>query len=73
MADIRSIPDADAAPVESRRAGLGQTDPDQPAAPGEEAPLAPERTELGEFAAESARPTPLDDIAATEREQLPRD
>lgn len=73
MANIRSIPDGDAPPVESRRAGLGQVDADQPTAPDEEAPLAPERTDLGEFAAESARPTPLDDIAAAERENLPRD
>ena len=73
MANIRSVPDADAPPVESRRTGLGQTDPDRPVAPDEEAPLAPERTDLGEFAAESARPTPLDDIAAAERENLPRD
>ncbi len=28
---------------------------------------------LGEFSAESARPTPLDDIARAERERMPKD
>ncbi len=60
-------------PVESRRSDLGQIDPDQPAAADDESVPAPERPEFGELAPEAARPSPLDDIAEAEREELPRD
>jgi hypothetical protein len=64
---------ADEEPIESRRSGLAKPDPSEPVSPeGEEEP-SPELSELGEFAAESARPTPLDDIADAERERMPRD
>jgi hypothetical protein len=60
-------------PVESRRATLPQPDPAEPVLPdGGEAPSA-DLPSFGELAPEAARPSPLDDIAATEREQLPRD
>ena len=73
MANIRGTPGSDDEPIESRRSGVGQPDPDQPVTPDEGEPPAADQIELGEFAAESARPTPLDDIAEAEREQLPRD
>lgn len=73
MANVRQTPGADDAPIESRRSGLGQADPDRPVAPDQGEPPEADATELGEFAPESARPSPLDDIAEAEREQLPRD
>ena len=73
MADPRNVPDTTEEPIESRRAKSGTTDPEQPLAPGDEGVPAPDLPEFGEFAAESARPSPLDDIADAEREKMPRD
>ena len=73
MANLGRTPGSEDEPIESRRAGLGRVDPDQPVGAREESPPAPDGTDFGEFAAEAARPSPLDDIANAEREQLPRD
>ena len=85
MADKGLTPgNPDAAPIESRRAAaapaVGGT---TPAGSGG---VTPEETlvddgegsvldvpDMGEFSAEAARPTPLDDIAGAERTKLPRD
>ena len=73
MANIGQTPGRDDEPIESRRSGLAKPDPSQPVPPDSEEATSPEQTELGEFAAESARPSPLDDIADAERERMPRD
>ncbi len=69
-------------PIESRRtpaatdvggvtpAGAGGVSPDE-SNEGEGSVL--DVPNMGEFSAESARPTPLDDIAQAERENLPKD
>ena len=66
----------DAAPVESRRtpaaADVGGTSPDKTVTEeGEDDVL--DVPDFGTFSAESARPTPLDEIAEVEREKAPRD
>lgn len=74
MANIGKTPGDDtSAPVESRRADLSETDPGQvsPEMPAAEEPTG--MPPLGELSPEAARPSPLDDIAEAEREQLPRD
>ena len=73
MANVRQGTGDESEPIESRRSGLAKPDPSQPAVPDSEEASSPEQTELGEFAAESARPSPLDDIAEAERERMPRD
>ncbi|MDX7952733.1 hypothetical protein P7D22_16315 [Lichenihabitans sp. Uapishka_5] len=73
MANIGRTPGSEEAPIESRRVASGEIDPAQPVGPDDEPAPAPDLPEFGEFAAESARPSPLDDIAEIEREQLPRD
>ena len=63
MADKGLTPgNPDIAPIESRRA---------PVVDGEDSVL--DVPDMGEFSAEAARPTPLDDIADAERIKLPRD
>ena len=74
MGNILKRPGEDeSAPVESRRAIL----PDPDAARPDSGPAGVESTidmpDMGEFSPESARPTPLDDIAEAERERAPRD
>ncbi len=66
----------DAAPVESRRtpaaADVGSTSPEETVTedgPGDVLDV----PDFGAFSAESARPTPLDDIADVERQKAPRD
>ena len=65
-----------AASLESRRApaaaNVGRTSPDEPVAEEGEGDVL-DLPDLGAFSAESARPTPLDDIAEAEREKAPRD
>lgn len=73
MANVSRTPGSEEEPIESRRADLARVDPDQPVAPGQENPSAADLPDFGTFASESARPSPLDDIAEAEREQLPRD
>ena len=73
MPGTDAIPGPDDEPIESRRAKSGVTDPEQPLSPADEAVPAPDLPDFGEFAAESARPSPLDDIADAEREAMPRD
>lgn len=71
----------DAAPVESRRTtaatDVGHTSPQytlpQDTATADHEGDVVDLPDLGEFSAESARPTPLDDIAEVEREKAPRD
>ena len=74
MANRGKTPGDDtSAPVESRRADRSDADPGQVSS---DLPAAEEPTgmpPLGELSPESARPSPLDDIAEAEREQLPRD
>ena len=74
MANLGKTPGDDTSlPVESRRVGQTETDPGQVSP---EMPAAEEPTGLppmGELSPEAARPSPLDDIAAAEREKLPRD
>ena len=72
------------APIESRRAsaapavdgttpaGSGGVMPDQDLADGGEGSVL-DVPNMGEFSAEAARPTPLDDIAGAERSELPED
>ena len=63
-------------PIESRRTAaateVGGVTPDETVTDDGEASVIDE-PEMGEFSAESARPTPLDDIAAAERSKLPSD
>ncbi len=66
----------DSMPVESWRtpaaADVGGVIPDDTATEdGAESEL--DMPDMGAFSAESARPTPLDDIAGAERENLPKD
>jgi hypothetical protein len=66
----------DSAPFESRRtpaaADVGANAPEEPIGEdGESAPI--DMPAMGEFSAESARQTPLDDLAETERARLPAD
>ncbi len=85
MADKSLTPgEPDRAPIESRRApaapavdgtapaGAGGVTPDEDLADGGEA-AAMDVPNMGEFSAEAARPTPLDDIAGAERSALPED
>lgn len=68
--------DPGAAPVESRRtpaaADVGQTSPEETATEEGEVDVL-DVPDFGEFSAEAARPTPLDEIAEVEREKMPRD
>ena len=74
MANLGKIPGDDgSSPIESRRATSTEIDPGQVSA---EEPAAEEPTgmpPLGELSPEAARPSPLDDIAEAERENMPRD
>lgn len=74
MANLGKIPgDEASSPIESRRTTLPEADPGQVSS---EAPAAEEPTgmpPLGELSPEAARPSPLDDIAEAERENMPRD
>ena len=74
MANLGKTPGDDGSlPIESRRAALPEVDPGQT---DEGMPAAEEPTgmpPLGELSPEAARPSPLDDIAQAERENLPRD
>ena len=82
MADKGLTPgNPDIAPIESRRApvvdgttpaGSGGVTPEESLVnDGEDSVL--DVPDMGEFSAEAARPTPLDDIADAERIKLPRD
>ena len=66
----------ESAPIESRRTpaapDVGGITPDEVIVEGGEASVL-DVPNLGEFSAEAARPTPLDDIAGAEREKAPRD
>ena len=67
---------SDSAPIESRRtpaaAEVGGTTADPIITEdGEDSVL--DAPDFGAFSAESARPTPLDDIAEVERRKAPRD
>ncbi len=83
MADKSLTPgNPEGAPIESRRASAAPAvDGVTPAGDGG---VSPEETpegegsvldipNMGEFSAEAARPTPLDDIAGAERSNLPED
>jgi hypothetical protein len=71
-------------PIESRRSAAAP-DPDSVTPAGDGGVSADERLvgdedatvldvpNMGEFSAEAARPTPLDDIAGAERDRLPKD
>lgn len=82
MADKSLTPGKpDEAPIESRRAsattgdtpaGSGGVTPDEEIVEGDEASVM-DVPNMGEFSAEAARPTPLDDIASAERAALPED
>lgn len=85
MADKSLIPgEPGEAPIESRRAtaasaatgttpaGSGGVSPDEELVEGDEASVM-DVPNMGEFSAEAARPTPLDDIASAERAALPED
>lgn len=85
MADRSLTPgDTDAEPIESRRApaapavdgrtpaGSGGVTADETLVDGGEASVL-DVPDMGEFSAEAARPTPLDDIAGAERSTLPKD
>jgi hypothetical protein len=64
-----------APPVESRRsppAGDGGLTPDQTVTKNGEGSVL-DVPQMGEFSAEAARPTPLDDIVEAERSKLPSD
>ncbi len=74
MANRGTIPGGEPSePIESRRAPLPEADAATGIAEsaGAESPL--DMPDLGELSPESARPTPLDEIAEAEREQAPRD
>ena len=77
MANTGKIPGSDVGEaIESRRSTVPEADPSEPAAIGKaEGPEGPvsDLPEFGELSPESARPTPLDEIAEAEREQAPRD
>ncbi len=66
----------DAAPIESRRTpaatDVGGVSPDETITEDGEGSVL-DVPDMGAFSAEAARPTPLDDIAETERSRLPRD
>lgn len=77
MSTKSTIPgEPDAAPVESRRtpaaADVGSTSPEETVREDGEDDIL-DVPDFGTFAAESARPTPLDEIAEVEREKAPRD
>ena len=68
--------DTESAPIESRRTAAaadvgGLTSDETTVEDGQGSEL--DMPNLGEFSAESARPTPLDDIARAERERMPKD
>ena len=74
MARIGTNPgDNDSAPIESRRSTVPEADPSSVASAetGSESPI--DLPDLGEFSSESARMSPLDEIAEAEREKAPRD
>ncbi len=66
----------DGAPVESRRtpaaADVGRVSPEDIATEEGQGDVL-DTPDFGSFSAESARPTPLDDIAEAERDKAPRD
>ena len=66
----------DDAPVESRRtpaaADVGSVSPEEVATEDGEGDVL-DTPDFGAFSGESARPTPLDDIAEAERQKAPRD
>lgn len=77
MASKGSLPgDPDSAPIESRRtpaaADVGGVTPDETITEDGKSSVL-DFPNFGEFSAEAARPTPLDDIARTERTKLPKD
>ncbi len=64
----------ESAPIESRRtpAGDGGVTPEESITDEGEGTVL-DVPEMGEFSAEAARPTPLDDLAQAERAKLPSD
>ncbi|UDL93958.1 hypothetical protein LGH83_15550 [Lichenihabitans sp. PAMC28606] len=77
MTSKTSVPDdRDTAPVESRRASattpVGGVSADEIVTEDGQGSVL-DVPNMGEFSAEAARPTPLDDIAAAERENMPKD
>lgn len=66
----------DGAPIESRRtpaaADVGSVSSEEVATEDGEGDVL-DTPDLGTFSGESARPTPLDDIAEAERDKAPRD
>ena len=66
----------ESAPIESRRTpaatDVGGVTPDEVIVQDGQGSVL-DVPNMGEFSAEAARPTPLDDIAAAERERLPKD
>ncbi|WP_165491007.1 hypothetical protein [Lichenihabitans psoromatis] len=77
MTSKTSVPDdRDTAPVESRRASgttpVGGVSADEIVTEDGQGSVL-DVPNMGEFSAEAARPTPLDDITAAERENMPKD
>lgn len=66
----------DSAPIESRRtpaaADVGGVTPDEIVTEDGTSSVR-DVPNMGEFSAEAARPTPLDDIAEAQRERMPKD
>ena len=74
MANPGQTPAADTEEaIESRRATQTHEDLSEPLTPGGEEAPSSGLFDFGELAPESARPSPLDEIAEAEREQAPRD
>ena len=76
MAKGKEPGDPASAPIESRRAPeateVGGLSPEESVTDDGEASVI-DAPDMGAFSAESARPTPLDDIAEVERAKLPSD